>query len=1303
VTICGLTPFLRLSIARGIFAIVSFFAVVVTNSAQQLQWSLQDSPTEVFLESVFFVDSLYGWSVGGNLPPENVIIHTTDSGASWSLQPCPTELTLRSCHFVDRMSGWAVGGNAFTDATAQGIIIHTTDGGQSWFVQVTDSQYCFNSVHFVDDTHGWVVGEDYLEGMGLHSHTIVLRSTDGGYTWERRDLSSLGRGLKGVFFVDRLNGWAVGQYGTVLHTTDGGSSWVAQDSGTPPTWLYSICSVDRNTAWIAGDCFMCDSIRGVVLKTTNSGTSWIAQDIRAAFGYRSIHFVDRNNGWVASARPGNIVHTSNGGQNWNTQPLPVHDWLNSVFFTDLQHGWTVGDSGVILHFGIPMKRYDSLQLSIRCNNYGNLSSGDPYLFTCTVKANGIRVPSATVRIEDPILGDTSITTSENGECIYHGFVQDTTSLEPKTFTFTATKSGYLDSQTKTQTLSVTEPPRAGSDETDAMGVCPTAIITGNGHNVLDFSKEGKLVAYYTTTVGSWNVVPYTTSTSVDNFKMPLYGAPEHEGMFAGVEIDGMFVWLWQIPNPEISHPDPNSQQIQFQYRIPFEIGGIQVTFNCIAGHPEQNRNASLQSYEIINTTGIDRRIQFVYYGFVHPTTKNQAPPLRDPIPNLVVGWQYQNPFLTRATLDAQQILVKPGTGYDGQYISVGATLETSGDLLPTSRTKFGSLGLLSNAGVFASQGVDFSSSNTYAEDVRVNWALEYGLGILSSSPANNSRTINVFIATGSSEEEAKDGLSNAKSNGCYSFLDNAKKWMQSQNFLSVIDGLSKLSLDEIKLLKRWAITCRMLVDTDSGAIIASPNRQPKYYSTWVRDGVFQALFWELLGEKSLVNKFFDFLIHISESYKDKLVGESRIYWRQCYSILPDPADRYQGLPFFNGVEPLRPGVVEEDQMGEFLWALYIIARNRRGQVPGTVSPLHIQQIADYIKSRINNSSENGKIGLLLSSFDWYEFPQYNGYLDDLARAFLDASRAAIGQSMITNSSGVAGLNAAFCLTGNTAYQEKAVEIQNSMNTYFIDNSNPSEPTIEPPSYVLLGNVDFSRSPFTISITLFNKSTRDELYPVSFGSVWPLETFTPSTPGFDKYRRKVFDVLSSLKNPGHACFTPLYLLFGLYEQYLTMPDNSIINEIRDYLVGQSVQYVPEKFFVNGRTMVGLGATPLGWSNAWAGLALLAKAGVKFNDLVITGIKEEKKSTIVPNKFSLFQNYPNPFNPSTTIEFSLPRSSYVTLKVFNLLGQEVATLTGQNFTAGSYSVEWNAKGVASGVYLYRLVAGSFVDTKKMLLLK
>ncbi len=86
-----------------------------------------------------------------------------------------------------------------------------------------------------------------------------------------------------------------------------------------------------------------------------------------------------------------------------------------------------------------------------------------------------------------------------------------------------------------------------------------------------------------------------------------------------------------------------------------------------------------------------------------------------------------------------------------------------------------------------------------------------------------------------------------------------------------------------------------------------------------------------------------------------------------------------------------------------------------------------------------------------------------------------------------------------------------------------------------------------------------------------------------------------------------------------------------------------------------------------------------------------------------QFRLNQNYPNPFNPSTTIEFDLLKTSEVTLKIFNLLGEEVATLVSDRLNVGSYSYEWEASQLASGVYLYRLEAGEFIEIRKMLLLR
>ncbi len=121
---------------------------------------------------------------------------------------------------------------------------------------------------------------------------------------------------------------------------------------------------------------------------------------------------------------------------------------------------------------------------------------------------------------------------------------------------------------------------------------------------------------------------------------------------------------------------------------------------------------------------------------------------------------------------------------------------------------------------------------------------------------------------------------------------------------------------------------------------------------------------------------------------------------------------------------------------------------------------------------------------------------------------------------------------------------------------------------------------------------------------------------------------------------------------------------------------------------------------------AGTAPIRFQANKFGDYldsvqVVTGIS--RIPNVVPTAFSLEQNYPNPFNPSTVIRYSVPQNSQVSLKIYNVLGQEVATLYNGMQRAGTYEDAFNASRLASGVYFYALHAGSFSAVKKMLLLK
>jgi len=118
--------------------------------------------------------------------------------------------------------------------------------------------------------------------------------------------------------------------------------------------------------------------------------------------------------------------------------------------------------------------------------------------------------------------------------------------------------------------------------------------------------------------------------------------------------------------------------------------------------------------------------------------------------------------------------------------------------------------------------------------------------------------------------------------------------------------------------------------------------------------------------------------------------------------------------------------------------------------------------------------------------------------------------------------------------------------------------------------------------------------------------------------------------------------------------------------------------------------------------WGGI--YAQQISKYGNLgeIIISVNEENED-IKPESYYLAQNYPNPFNPTTTIRFEIPKSSYVTIKVYDVLGSEIATLINEEKSAGKYVVEFDGSGLSSGIYFYQLNTGGFIATKKMTLIK
>ena len=110
------------------------------------------------------------------------------------------------------------------------------------------------------------------------------------------------------------------------------------------------------------------------------------------------------------------------------------------------------------------------------------------------------------------------------------------------------------------------------------------------------------------------------------------------------------------------------------------------------------------------------------------------------------------------------------------------------------------------------------------------------------------------------------------------------------------------------------------------------------------------------------------------------------------------------------------------------------------------------------------------------------------------------------------------------------------------------------------------------------------------------------------------------------------------------------------------------------------------TPTVWSSTWIGEGEV-------------GVGDE----IIPLVFALHPNYPNPFNPTTNIQFTIPEQADVKLRIYNVLGRQVDVLVNETLPVGHHKILWNPKNLSSGVYFYKLEAGSFIKTRKMILLK
>jgi len=235
-----------------------------------------------------------GWVLGEDTRDgQDFVLHTGDGGRTWVLQPTPQASNLSAIDFVSADTGWIVG--------SAGGIFKTTDGGASWQKQTSGATTLLLDVGFADVQLGIAVG---------YGGTI-LRTTDGGSTWN--PANSLGAtSLRKCEILSPEQAWAVGSGGAILHSHDGGATWVRQTSGVS-TNLASVDFVDSLHGWVVGS-------MATVLKTTDGGETWstvsLPPEVRRDLDVKEVDLVALSPLSVLIVSVSEIWKTDDGGMSW---------------------------------------------------------------------------------------------------------------------------------------------------------------------------------------------------------------------------------------------------------------------------------------------------------------------------------------------------------------------------------------------------------------------------------------------------------------------------------------------------------------------------------------------------------------------------------------------------------------------------------------------------------------------------------------------------------------------------------------------------------------------------------------------------------------------------------------------------------------------------------------------------------------------------------------------------------------------------------------------------------------------------